>query len=159
MGPRGGEQRPTRAVRSAKGVGPRDRAWGMRSAYDASPAAARDPPGMEPSHARVHLEPERGRHQRKGKMLPDRGRTHGFRERKIATEHGHHHLNFEEGQTAPWTDPWPAPKRHQGWGRVATPRLQGRGQPASRLKLSGGGKRLLLQAAVPREEKDGGAGR
>lgn len=50
-----------------------------------------------PSCARAQLEPERSRHHRKGKMLPDWGRIDGFRERKIATEHGHHRFDFEEG--------------------------------------------------------------
>ncbi len=63
-------------------------------------------------------------------MLPDWGRIHGFRECKITTEHGHHRFDFEERQGAPWTHPWPAPKGHQGVGRVATPEPHGRWQPA-----------------------------
>ena len=108
--------------------------WGMRARTSLARCGT-GPSWMKPSHARAQLERDGRRHQRKGKMLLDRGRIHGFRDRKIAAEHGHHRFDFEQRQGAPWTHPWPAPKGHQGWGLAATPGLQGRGQPAFGLKL------------------------
>src|SRR5262249_54978915 len=118
----------------------------------------RAPSRARASRARAHLQQERERHHRKGQMLPDGRRIHGCRERKIATEHGHHGGDFEPREGAPWTHPWPAPKRGQDLRGVTTPGCRGGSQPAVRLKLVRGGKRVLLQPPIPREEKESGAG-
>ena len=107
---------------------------------------------------RAHLKREMGRLHGKGKILPDWGRSHGFRKCKIATEHRYHRFDFKECQGTAWTHPRSASKRQHGVGRVSRAGFHRRRQPALWLKLPGGGKGGLLHPPVPGQKKDGGAG-
>src|SRR5262249_39633032 len=93
--------------------------WGGCRAPDVLPPAVEARHGLSLTLAMAYLEPEMGRLHGKGKMLPDRGHPHGFGEGKIAPEHRHHRFDFEQRQVPSWAHPRPAPKGHEGLGRVA----------------------------------------